>query len=340
MIREPEPAGDPKARHLPLVRSGPARPRTGAARVQAAPGPAAVAEGRSIRKPPPLFRFHPWGPGEPRIVVNRLDRDAAVRRLPPHGHRFPVLIYIERGRGRHRVGPSTWDAAAGDLFVIAPGEVHDARALGEAEGWSVLFSAEAIDPSRSDTGFFLHWLDNVLLLPFLRPSGVELGPVAVPPPARAVWADRLRLLERELRAKRSGYREAARAYLTLMLADASRMVSDRVNVGPIRERPLLAEVFQIIEARYAEPISLATVAQAVRRSPSYLTDLVRKLTGRTVLGWIVERRMAEARRRLLETDEHVEIIGERLGYKDTTHFIRQFRRANGMTPAAWRRANR
>ncbi len=333
MIREPEAAGSARARRVPIARHGGVRSR-GAA------GPVAVAECRPIRKPPPLFRSHPWRPDEPRIVVSRLDRHATIRRLPPHGHRFPVLIYIEGGRGQHRVGPRTWDASAGDLFVIAPGEVHDGRSLGDAEGWSVLFSAEAVDPSRAGGGSFLSWLDNVLLLPFLRPSGVEVGPVAVPARERSVWADRLRQLERELRTKPPGYREAARAYLTLMLADASRMTSDRVNVGPIRERPLLAEVFQVIEARYAEPISLATVARAVGRSPSYLTDLVRKLTGRTVLDWIVERRMADARRWLLETDEHVEIIGERLGYRDPTHFIRQFRRANGVTPAAWRRANR
>ncbi len=339
MLREPEPAGDPHAPDRRLGRDSAACRPGGASRARAA-APAVVAGRRPARRPPLLLRFYPWSPDEPRILVGRLDRHAAARRLPPHGHRFPVLIYIERGRGRHRVGPRTWNAAPGDLFVIAPGEVHDTRLLGEAEGWSVLFSAEAIDPSRSDGASFLHWLDNVLLLPFLRPSGVELGPVAVPPATRAVWADRLRLLERELRTKPSGYREAARAYLTLMLADASRLVSGRVNLAPIRERPLLAEVFRVIEARYTEPISLATVAQAVRRSPSYLTDLVRKLTGRTVLDWIVERRMAEARRRLLETDERVESIGERLGYRDTTHFIRQFRRANGMTPAAWRRANR
>jgi AraC-like DNA-binding protein len=39
---------------------------------------------------------------------------------------------------------------------------------------------------------------------------------------------------------------------------------------------------------------------------------------------------------LLHTDEIVAVIAERVGYADATHFIRLFRRAHGMTPAAWR----
>lgn len=70
------------------------------------------------------------------------------------------------------------------------------------------------------------------------------------------------------------------------------------------------------------------------------TPLVRRLTGRTVVDWIVERRLAEARRLLLETDDDVAGITERVGYGDVTHFIRQFRRAHGITPQAWRRAQR
>ncbi len=46
----------------------------------------------------------------------------------------------------------------------------------------------------------------------------------------------------------------------------------------------------------------------------------------------------EARRRLLHSDERVDVIAERVGYADPTHFIRMFRREHGATPAAWRAA--
>ncbi|MUG97840.1 response regulator [Scytonema sp. UIC 10036] len=104
--------------------------------------------------------------------------------------------------------------------------------------------------------------------------------------------------------------------------------------------PHLNEVFQFIEANYQQPISLCDVAQAVGYAPSYLTDLMRRLTGQTINRWIVERRMAAARSLLLETNQSVEQIAEVVGYQNTGHFFRQFRKYIGTTPQAWRNSNR
>jgi AraC-like DNA-binding protein len=38
----------------------------------------------------------------------------------------------------------------------------------------------------------------------------------------------------------------------------------------------------------------------------------------------------------LHSGERIDIIAERVGYADPTHFIRMFRREHGTTPAAWR----
>jgi AraC-like DNA-binding protein len=59
-----------------------------------------------------------------------------------------------------------------------------------------------------------------------------------------------------------------------------------------------------------------------------------------VQAWIAERRLAEARRLLAQTDEPVEAVGRRSGFRDASYFSRRFRRAHGVTPAAWRRAVR
>ena len=56
--------------------------------------------------------------------------------------------------------------------------------------------------------------------------------------------------------------------------------------------------------------------------------------------WLAERRLAEARRLLVETDLAVEEVGRQAGYGDGGYFARAFRRAHGATPLAWRRAGR
>jgi AraC-like DNA-binding protein len=134
-----------------------------------------------------------------------------------------------------------------------------------------------------------------------------------------------------------GFAQAARARLILLLVASARLAAVEPACLP---RPLLARVFRFIDVRYKQPISLVDVARAVKKSPAYLTSVVKKETGRSVQAWIIERRMAEARRRLVETDEPVAEIAEDLGYADATYFARQFRKAHGATPLAWRRGSR
>jgi len=257
----------------------------------------------------------------------------------PHGHQFLALTYFERGGGRQRIGSQAWDVSAGDLFVIAPGETHEAGELGDAEGWMVQFSADAIEPGGGPAAF-LSWRANPLLYPFVRPSGGEVARFEVPAEQRPEWSRRLRSMYSELRDKDPGFREALRAHLTLILVDVGRLAQDVVGQMRLGEQPVLAGIFQFIEDHYAEPISTKDVARAVNLSSGYLTTLIRRRTGRTVLEWIQERRMAEARRLLVETEESVERIGASVGYGDPTYFARRFRNAHRATPASWRNANR
>lgn len=104
--------------------------------------------------------------------------------------------------------------------------------------------------------------------------------------------------------------------------------------------PKLHEVFQFIEANYHQSITLCDVAQAVGYSSAYLTDLVRRQTGKTVNQWIVERRIAEARRLLMETDQTGNEIALSVGYQSEGHFFRQFRQYHGTTPQVWRNCQR
>lgn len=104
--------------------------------------------------------------------------------------------------------------------------------------------------------------------------------------------------------------------------------------------PRLREVFEFIELNYHQNIRLKEVAQAVGYSSAYLTDLVRRLTGKTVNNWIIERRIAEASTLLLETNYSVEEIALKVGYQNTNHFYRQFRNYYKNTPRFWRESQR
>ncbi|MBD2342052.1 helix-turn-helix transcriptional regulator [Calothrix sp. FACHB-156] len=100
--------------------------------------------------------------------------------------------------------------------------------------------------------------------------------------------------------------------------------------------PRLHKVFEFIESNYHQPISLKEVARAVGYSSAYLTDLVRRLTGKTVNDWIIERRIKQACHLLLETNYSVNHIALKVGYQNINHFYCQFRNYHQTTPQIWR----
>lgn len=283
-------------------------------------------------------------PGVPPVSTFRLDR-RSLQGIGPghaHSHDFLVLAYFQRGGGSLRLGNREWPVRVGDLYVIAPGEIVGvgarAGALAQADGWAVSFPPAGLGPDAPDA--LLSWRAHPLLFPFALGAAQGGQRLSVPTGDRRMWSTRLTALDRELRTRRDGYRQAVVAHLTLLLVDVARLAADIAGDLRLSDEPLLAEVFDFIEQHYHERISLTDVAAAVNISSGHLTTVVRRKTGRPVLEWITERRMAQARRLLTETDLSIAAVAHGVGYTDSAYFVRTFRNAHGTTPLRWRRAGR
>ncbi len=278
-------------------------------------------------------------PGRPPVAVAHVPDNAPVATLPAggaHTHDFLVLYYAHRAAGILVIDGRSWSVTDGDLFVIAPGQVvsfagpHETVA---ADGWVVWFPAEVIRPGAP--GAYSSWRSHPLLFPFAR--GIDRAQrLRVPAADRAGWVERCSTLDAELRDRRDGFHEAALAHLTLLLVAAARLSTDVADQLRASDEPLLAAVFEVIERRYHEPISLTDVAAELALTAGHLTTVVRRKTGRTVQQWIAQRRMRQARLLLAETDLTVAAISHRVGYPDVSYFIKRFRADHQVTPAQWR----
>jgi AraC-like DNA-binding protein len=283
-------------------------------------------------------------PGVPAVTVQRLSGHVpgyTALGPVPHAHDFLLLFYAIRASGTVLVDGRGWRIAGGDLFLVAPGQVvSPAGPDGPPviDAWGVYFPPDVIRLGVPSA--FSAWLAHPLLFPFARGAAERAQRLRVPPAERPAWTERFETLDAELRDRRAGYHEAVLAHLTLLLVAVSRLSADLVGELRSVDEPVLAAVFDVIGARYAEPISLADVAAELGLSGGHLTTVVRRRTGRTVQQWIGERRMQEARRLLVETDLPVAAVARRVGYPDASYFIRRFHREHGTTPLPWRRAGR
>lgn len=280
-------------------------------------------------------------PGIAPVVVSRVPVGGPV--VGPaagiaHTHDFLVLFYAHRADGTVLIDDRTWTVHDGDLFVIAPGQVvafgkpHQEVAT---DGWAVWFPADVVRPGRS--GAHSSWRAHPLLLPFARGTD-RAQRLRIPPADQAGWVERFAALDAELRARRDGHQEAALAHLTLLLVAAARLSTSVADQFRSSDEPLLAAVFDVIELRYHQPISLADVAAELALTAGHLTTVVRRKTGRTVQQWIAQRRMRQARLLLTETDLTVAAISGRVGYPDVSYFIKRFRADHGVSPGQWRAA--
>ena len=206
-----------------------------------------------------------------------------------HAHDFLALFYLERGEQVLRVDGRDVALAAGNAFVVAPGAVVSPHSgpdvdTDETTGWMVFFPADAIDPTAAAP--LVSWRTHPLLSPFVGNHRGGAQCLHIPPHERASWLAHLAGLDVELRNRRDGYADAARAHLTLLLVHLGRLHWDAPAERGIE--PLLAAVFDVIEARSHEPISLRDVADAVGLTPGHLTTAIGRRTGRTVQQWISE----------------------------------------------------
>lgn len=103
--------------------------------------------------------------------------------------------------------------------------------------------------------------------------------------------------------------------------------------------PKLEKIFTYIEANFCQQITLDDVAQATNYSPAYMTHLVKRKTQRSVYCWILERRMVEARKLLLEDQLTVKEVALQIGYSDPGYFTRQFKQYHQISPKTWRQRN-
>jgi len=248
------------------------------------------------------------------------------------------LVTGGKGHGRHL---EQVDARPGELHFIPAGvEIH-ALDVGELEGWLVAFDPtllgslelELSDPAPPAQGSSAAVLASSLASRwFFR---LLLGQ------ARRERLERLiASLDEELRERQWGFERAARALFMLLLTELRREALTHASECLLSPGNLVRDVLAFVAAHSLKPISLADVAAAVDRTPSHVATAVRDETGLTVGDWLREHRMAEARRRLLETTTSVESIASQVGYSDVTAFVRGFRRAHGMTPRAWRERHR
>jgi len=148
----------------------------------------------------------------------------------------------------------------------------------------------------------------------------------------------------EFARREAGYVLAANAacaqIVSLIWREASSGGASPSGLASPRRVARLAPVFGIIQARFAEVLTLEQLAEAVHLHPAYFSTVFRQTVGLPPLRYLAHYRLDRVRELLLSTDLPVSAIAARTGFLDPTYLNRVFRRAEGITPTAYRRSKK
>lgn len=238
-----------------------------------------------------------------------------------------VLTYLAAG-WLHMVHGSEVRVPAGSVTVVPAGVPHRALSGRNVELWQVRFCASCL---QLDEG-------QLLMSPFRAARRGAFPVVAIAESSRPLLVQRLAELAHENDRPTAEAPQLCHALLMLILGEVHRSMGSLAAEG--FQGSLVGDALEFIQRHCFEAVSLKDVAAAVHRSAAHVATSVKSATGYSVGSWILSGRISEAAARLLHTDERIDEIGRRVGWQDETHFIRQFKKQCGVTPATWRRQNR
>ncbi len=110
----------------------------------------------------------------------------------------------------------------------------------------------------------------------------------------------------------------------------------RSSTAPDDRHQRLQAAIDLVRRRFADPVKVSELADAAGMSTAQLDRSLRRAIGVSPKQLLLGARLDEAMRRLDDTDLPIATIATECGYYDQSSFTRQFRRATGLTPRAYR----
>jgi AraC-like DNA-binding protein len=126
-------------------------------------------------------------------------------------------------------------------------------------------------------------------------------------------------------------------YLDILLSQINRLLQAR-QPAPAHSNNarVVKELQTLINQHFLEQKSAAEYAALLHLSAGYLSEIVKKQTGRSTSQLIADRTILEAKRLLVHTADSVKEIAYQLNFNEATYFYRFFKKCTNQTPEHFR----
>lgn len=239
-----------------------------------------------------------------------------------------------------RYGRQHYDFDVGTLLFIAPGQVFAVGDLDEEvnfQGWGLFFHPDLILPTTlgrkiKNYGFFSYEVHEALHVS--EDEKEQLDAL-------------IKSIQTEYQARLDDQSHAVICTAIEQLLNYSQRFYSRQFITRQKQHlDLIAEFEKLVQEYFNSPAlaekgtpMVEYFADALHLSAGYLSDLLKKETGKTVKEYLHLELIERAKYQLLNTDDSVNEIAYRLGFEYPQYFTRLFKAKVGLTPVSYRNVN-
>ena len=242
------------------------------------------------------------------LTYVRHNTDAVTNKIPPSTIRFYELTLLLRGTLHYTANGKRLDMVEGDVICLPPDTLRT-REEGEEKSDYISFnftSEEAVElPLKMEKAIG----NDILLL-------------------IAAYDEIFRKL---LSDSDSDSKEKSAHLLCCILL----ILKDRVKETSYN--PLTLKRMHYLHSNFSRKITLDDIGKLTFFSPNYCENIFKCETGRSVIDYLLEIRMAQAKRLLAERVCSLSDVSEAVGFDDYNYFSRVFKKRTGYTPREYRK---
>lgn len=237
-------------------------------------------------------------------------------------------------------GRNVYDFDDGVLIFTAPKQiitVKKPQALNEVKGWMLYFHPDLIRNTKLGASIDSYNFFNYEVHEALHLSEQE----------KHTLNQIVLLIENEIKERIDNHsQQVLVSNIELLLNYSRRFYERQFNTRSAKNTDVVAQVESLLKSYYLEnmlekngPPSIQYLADHCHLSPSYLSDLLAKETGRSAKEHINDFLIEKAKSLLLHSTDSISGIAYTLGFNYPHYFGRLFKQKTGKTPHEYRQLN-
>ena len=263
--------------------------------------------------------------------ISKVKRDSTQKQQDPHVHSYCENFYLINGDCTFFVGHNIYKLNRGDLIIVPEGELH--KSTYPEKGYSerfVVCCKEAI----------LNWLKQLAGEEIVKES-LTAGVISIPENRR----DYIEKMMDNMLMEYQGQDVLSPAFVRTELLEMLLFIirCRRCGQNVIKEfdtdKQLIQEIATYVYENYNKRLSLEETARRFHISRSFLSKKFKTVTGFGFKEYIVNIRIKNACRLLLETKLSITDIAFECGFNDSNYFGDAFRHMKGVSPNKYRKNN-